>query len=379
MANCGKSYWTIDRVMWLVIGCAVAALLFWLMRRLSDVLLPFFAACLIAYLLNPIVEMFQRLLHLKKRLLPVILTLALVAGVLTGLGYLCAPMIVAQMNSVSELIKYYAQHFDKLPFIPSEWRNYIQYFDVDQITRYLSPKHIESFLTKGASLLTQSVESIMHMIEWALMFIYNIFILIDYEQIARGIKLIFPEKIRPQATSILGDVERAMNSYFRGQGLVALCACILYCVGFTIIGLPLSIVMGLLVGVLYMIPYFQYITLIPVTLLCFIGSLSGDFGFWSEIGKSVMVYVVVQCVCDYVITPHVMGKEMGLNPTMILLSLSIWGSLLGIMGMIIALPATALIMSYYERYISNHKSASQKAAEAALAASAEAGENVSES
>lgn len=57
-------------------------------------------------------------------------------------------------------------------------------------------------------------------------------------------------------------------------------------------------------------------------------------------------------MCDYIITPHIMGKEMGLNPAVILLSLSVWGSLLGIIGMIIALPVTAIIMAYYERYIS---------------------------
>lgn len=62
--------------------------------------------------------------------------------------------------------------------------------------------------------------------------------------------------------------------------------------------------------------------------------------------------MVSQSVCDYIITPHVMGRAMGLNPAVILLSLSVWGSLLGIIGMIIALPVTALIMTYYERYIS---------------------------
>ena len=69
--------------------------------------------------------------------------------------------------------------------------------------------------------------------------------------------------------------------------------------------------------------------------------------FLPEMGKCLLVYVVSQCICDYVITPHIMGKEMGLNPAIILLSLSVWGSLLGIIGMIIALPVTALIMTYY--------------------------------
>ncbi|MDE6397590.1 MAG: AI-2E family transporter, partial [Muribaculaceae bacterium] len=66
---------------------------------------------------------------------------------------------------------------------------------------------------------------------------------------------------------------------------------------------------------------------------------------------------VSQSVCDYILTPHIMGKELGLNPAVILLALSVWGSLLGILGMIIALPATALLMAYYERYISDRGAA----------------------
>lgn len=102
-----------------------------------------------------------------------------------------------------------------------------------------------------------------------------------------------------------------------------------------------------------MIPYFQYVTLIPVTAICFIFSLGGEVEFFTELGKCGLVYVISQCICDYIITPHVMGREMGMNPAIILLSLSVWGSLLGIIGMIIALPVTAIIMTYYERYISN--------------------------
>ena len=144
-----------------------------------------------------------------------------------------------------------------------------------------------------------------------------------------------------------------MNRYFRGQGRVALCAMVFYCIGFSIVGLPLAIPLGILVGVLYMIPYFQYVTLIPVAIICLIYSMGGTESFLALLGKSLLVYVVSQSVCDYIITPHIMGKEMGLNPAVILLSLSVWGSLMGIIGMIIALPVTSLIMSYYERYISN--------------------------
>ena len=120
-------------------------------------------------------------------------------------------------------------------------------------------------------------------------------------------------------------------------------------------GLPMAIVMGILVGILYMIPYFQYITVIPVAMLCFVSSLSGSVDFWAIVGKCALVYVISQCICDYILTPKIMGKSLGLNPAIILLSLSIWGTLLGIIGMIIALPLTTLILSYYKKVIIDHK------------------------
>ena len=142
-----------------------------------------------------------------------------------------------------------------------------------------------------------------------------------------------------------------MNRYFRGQAVLALCAMVFYCIGFSIVGIPMAIILGITVGLLYMIPYFQYVTVIPVMLVCLIYSLGGSADFWVLAGKCALVYLVSQCICDYVLTPKIMGKALGLNPAIILLSLSIWGTLLGIIGMIIALPLTTLCLSYYQHYV----------------------------
>ncbi len=348
-----RSYWTRDRIVWTLVGIAVVIGLFWLLNRLSGVLLPFFAACLIAYLLNPLVVFFQTKAKIRNRLLAVIITLLLVGGAVTGIGWLCTPMIASEIDTLSNMIERYAHHVYTLKFLPIEIQDYIRQIDLTEFKGLLNSDNLMKVFSKGTDLVSRSLDSLFHLLEWALMFIYIVFVLIDYDEMVRGFKKIFPASIRPKAMEIAGDVEKAMNSYFRGQGLVALCACVMYCVGFSLVGLPLSLVMGLLVGILYMIPYFQYITLIPVGLICFITSLGGPETFWAMMGKCLLVYLVVQSVCDYILTPHIMGKEMGLNPAVILLALSVWGSLLGILGMIIALPATALIIAYYERYISN--------------------------
>jgi predicted PurR-regulated permease PerM len=179
--------------------------------------------------------------------------------------------------------------------------------------------------------------------------------MLDYERLLIGFKRMVPPKYRQKTFAVARDVKSSMNHYFRGQALVAFCVGILFCIGFLIIKLPLAIVLGLFIGLLNMVPYLQLISLLPTTLLCLVCSVSGGANFWVIWGETMAVYIIVQCIQDFILTPRIMGKVMGLNPAIILLSLSIWGSLLGFTGMIIALPLTTLLLSYYERYISRRE------------------------
>ena len=349
-----KKYWTSDRIMRLIIGSVIAAALVLLLRYLSGVLLPFVVACFIAYLLQPVVDFNRRLTHARGRVLPAVLTIVDVSVAFALVIYLFLPSVVSELDMLGGILRSVSDGSKPMPKFVLAAVDFIEhYFDPDNLVSLLDGSQISSLLSKGSSLLEESLEIVTGLVSGLLTLIYIVFILIDYPQICRGFKLIFPSRYRDKAMGVVHDVERNMNSYFRGQGLVALCAMVFYCTGFSLVGLPLAIPMGLLVGLLYMIPYFQYITLVPVAMICFIYSLGGDVEFVTLMGKSILVYVVSQCICDYVITPHVMGREMGLNPAIILLSLSVWGSLLGIIGMIIALPATALIIAYYQKYISN--------------------------
>lgn len=345
-------YWTVDRIMWLVIGLAMTAALIYLVRYLSNVLLPFFVACFIAYILQPIVNMNRRLTRTKGRVIPSILTLVDMAVVIALVVYIFLPSVLKELNMLGGILKSVSSGDVQLPKFYVTVVDFInKYFNPDNISGMLDGSHIEALLSKGSSLLEESIGVVMEILSWLLTLIYILFILIDYPQISRGFKLIIPHRYRPRTMVVVRDVENSMNHYFRGQGVVAMCAAVFYCVGFSIVGLPLAIPMGIIVGVLYMIPYFQYVTLIPVAAICFVYSLGGSVEFLPEMGKCLLVYVVSQCVCDYVLTPKIMGKAMGLNPAVILLSLSVWGTLLGFIGLIVALPLTTLLLSYYNIYI----------------------------
>ena len=146
-----------------------------------------------------------------------------------------------------------------------------------------------------------------------------------------------------------------MNTYFRGQALVALCVGIVFSIGFLIIDFPMAIVLGLFIGALNMVPYLQIIGFLPTILLAILKAADTGQNFWIIIASALAVFAVVQIIQDTIIVPKIMGKITGLNPAIILLSLSVWGSLMGVLGMIIALPLTTLMLSYYQRFIINRE------------------------
>jgi predicted PurR-regulated permease PerM len=185
----------------------------------------------------------------------------------------------------------------------------------------------------------------------AVILLYIFFILLDYESIANGWIKLIPTKHQDFVQAIATDVEEGMNRYFRGQALVAFLVGVLFSIGFLIIDFPLAIGFGLFIGLLNMVPYLQLVALVPTVLLALLKAADTGQNFWLILALALLVFCVVQVIQDSIIVPKVMGKITGLNPAVILLSLSVWGSLLGILGMIIALPLTTLILAYYKQYI----------------------------
>lgn len=345
---------TFDRVVRLLITVALCAAAVWLIGLLSNVLLPFCLACLIAYILEPFLEFNMRLLHLRSRVVGTFVTLFEVGFFLSVLAYLFLPSAISELGQLAGMVKKYSGQEVTVPFIPEEVHHYIRTnFNLGKLGSMLSMDRVDEIINRGATLLTGSLSFIFHTLEWFLTFVYVIFVMIDYKRLMKGFRLLVPPKFRPVVYRVTDDIKHSMNRYFRGQAILALCAAVFYCIGFSLVGLPLAIVLGILVGILYMIPYFQYITVVPVAIICLLTSMSGVQPFWPMLGKCILVYVVSQSVCDYILTPKIMGKALGLNPAIILLSLSVWGTLLGLIGMIIALPLTTLLLAYYEEYIIN--------------------------
>ncbi len=98
-----------------------------------------------------------------------------------------------------------------------------------------------------------------------------------------------------------------MNHYFRGQALVAFIVGILFSIGFSIIGLPMAVVLGLFIGLLNMVPYLQLISLVPSTLLCLVCSVDSNVEFWNIWWATMAVYIIVQCIQGFLPYPQDYG------------------------------------------------------------------------
>lgn len=348
----GTRPYTFDRVVRILATIAIIIAVIWLIGVLEWVLLPFCVACLISYILDPLVEFNRRINRLKGRSLATLLTIVEVTLVIGAIAYFFIPSIIDEFSQMRQLISRYSTDHKSVPFIPAELHRQLDHFiSSDKIKELINPDNISTLLDSGTNVISASMDFLMKTIQWLLTFVYVIFILLDYQQLMRGFRMLVPPRYRKITYKIEDDIKSSMNRYFRGQALIAMFAAVFYCIGFSIVGIPLSIVLGLTVGILYLIPYFQYITLIPVAAVCMIYSMSGDADFWTLFGQCLLVYVVSQCICDYILTPKIMGKAMGLNPAIILFSLSVWGTLLGLIGMIVALPLTTLLLAYYQEYV----------------------------
>ena len=358
---------TFDRfIRWVGIGAVVLAV-FLLVDYLSSVLLPFFVAWLFAYLLYPMVKFVENKLHVRVRALSIIITMIVVFAVIGGMLYFIIPPMIEQFQRLYVILTHWvhgAAHTNDISGWISNWlihnQHTVEHFfkspDFTNILKNVAPK-VFSVVSQTASIVMSIVASLITLL-------YMFFILMDYEFLTTNWIRIFPVKNRPFWHELAGDVERELNNYIRGQGLVALCMGIMFCIGFTIMDFPMAIGLGILIGVLDLVPYLHTFALIPTAFLAMLKAADTGQNFWVVFGLALGLFALVQVISDMVVTPHIMGKAMGLNPAILLLSLSVWGAILGFIGLIVALPLTTLLITYWKKYVTKEESVGRLKAKA---------------
>ncbi|NLE31956.1 MAG: AI-2E family transporter [Bacteroidales bacterium] len=346
---------TLDRIVRIIIGVLILVVAGMLVNRLSQVLLPFLLAWLLAYLMYPLMHFFQYTLRLRNRILAIAVTLLTVFGVLFLMAYLLVPPVIEEtkkaVDIVNRMIADNTLGVEVPPALLSTVQGFLNGIDtstfsfdnLEGLLKAVLP-HIWTVFTKAGSVVINVVLSFM-------VLLYLIFILKDYETISTNWIELIPKHYRPFILQVGDDLKEGMNKYFRGQALIAFIVGILFAIGFSIINLPMGIIFGLTAGAMNMVPYLQTVAILPGIMLAAIKAAEYDQNFFWVAVSVLAVFAIVQVIEEVLLTPNIMGRATGLNPAIILLSLSIWGALLGMVGMILALPVTTLMISYYRRFV----------------------------
>ena len=353
---------TFGRVLQLALFAGLAWGLVLLLDYLSDVLLPFVIGLVVAYFLDPVTNRVQHVI--KQRVLAALFTLVSITLAVSLVVWFMVPMVgneladmgrtVSKMAANTELAQAAKEHLPE-----NVWEEVNEILKRDDVKRYLTSdgavqmaKDTAKNLLPGAWGVLSGAANVLTFITGILVImLYVVFLLIDYHNMAARWRDYLPPSIRDDVSGFVEEFIQATNRYFRSQALVACCVAVLFAIGFFTIGLPLAILMGIFIGLLNMVPYLQIVGTIPCLLLAGLKALEQGDNFLGALGLVLLVFGVVQLIQETVLVSRFQGEAMGLSPAIILLSISVWGKLLGFLGLILALPLTCLGLAYYRRYL----------------------------
>lgn len=351
---------TFDRVVRWVLMALGFFVVYTLLNVLSGVLWQFFLAWVLAYFTYPLVLFLERRCRLRWRAVSILVAMLMVLSLVALLVVLSVPPMVREVSRLTDDVLLFVQKWIGENNVYEQIQAVVQN---EEMQRKML-KVLEHDGTLDAfryialqvwELLSQTAQILIGVVNVFVVFLYFFFILLDYETFSEGWQRLIPKDNRPAVVQLLKEVEDSMNRYFRGQGLIALLVGIGFAIGFSIVGLPMAVGVGLFIGLLNMVPYLQMLGIFPVTVLALLKASDTGESFWVIIGLCAIVFAIVQSLQDLVLTPKIMGKAMGMNPAVILLSLSVWGCLLGFIGLVIALPLTMLCFTYYKRFVLKEK------------------------
>ena len=214
----------------MIIALTIAAAAIWLVNLLKDVLLPFLVSCLIAYLFEPFVQYNRKLLHLKGRMVAIFVTLFEATFFFGVLCYCFIPSIIEEMHHMADLMRHYSSNEVTIKYLPAGIHDFLkQNIDFADISRKLTQQNVNSMAQSIWKLVHGSLNVVLGIVGWLIVFLYVIFIMLDYDRLMRGFKLMVPPRFRKIAYKIGNDIKDSMKHYFRAQAHNTYCVQVLYC------------------------------------------------------------------------------------------------------------------------------------------------------
>lgn len=221
--------------------------------------------------------------------------------------------------------------------LPLEVESFSQ--KMKQYSSYISTEQLSQVITTMNSTLVSGYSYALTVLNFLLFPIFVVYISLDLKNINQYIEELIPSRWRGKVVSVSNEILQKLYVFFKGQLTVALLLCVLYILGFTFAGLNSSFIVGLITGLLSFFPYLGLITGLVVSMI--ITFIHSSF-LWSYV-KVLLVFVTVYSFDGFFLTPKIIGSNLGISPLVVILALILGGKLLGLLGLIIAIPVAAAL------------------------------------
>jgi predicted PurR-regulated permease PerM len=316
----------------------VVILVLWVFR---GILLPFVVGIVLAYLLNPVVNLAQRLRLSRGWASSVVLLLVL--AIIVGLFFVVVPLAIQQ---IAGLIQRLPDYVVQLRALANEW--------VPQLNSWLGPERahqletsLDQFLSNAPAMtatitawLAQSGWSILNTLGLLIITpVVAFYLLLDWEAMVRGVDNLLPRDHRVEIRTLLNELDRSIAAVFRGQGSVILVLCIYYATSLSLVGLSFGLAVGIISGLLSFIPFVGFF----IGLVLSVGIATVQFWpNWVLIVVVFVIYMIGQFLEGNVLYPNLVGSSIGINPVWLMFALFAFALLFGFVGLLLAVPLSAI-------------------------------------
>ncbi|AFC70100.1 AI-2E family transporter [Rickettsia amblyommatis] len=308
---------------------------------ISDAVKPFFIAFIISYLLQPTIGFIASTFKISNKFASSIIYLIFLSIFFLSLTIL-VPIIYGQIFTFINNIPKYNNYLQAEILPPIMAKIYSIEPDIaDKIKNSLS-NFINSIFTILGSVANNfwryTIITINIFVLFLLIPIILFYFLRDWAKIIANMKSLLPIKTRPKILEILSAINNLLSAYIRGQLNICLLLSTYYSIAFTVIGIDLALLLGILTGFLVIIPFLG--TFISFLLTLIIGYLT--FGVTTKLLYIMIIYLVGNICESYIFTPKIIGDKIGLHPLWIIFSIFACGSLFGIIGIFFAIPIAGI-------------------------------------
>ncbi|RDI45157.1 AI-2E family transporter [Aquicella lusitana] len=309
----------------------ITALLILVVYLLAPILSPFLLGALLAYLTDPLVKRLEK--YGVPHLASVVIIFGLLILAILLMILMLTPLIQQQIN---EFIAALPQIMNWVETTLMPIARQLVYTGSFKAT-------LSSSLPKAGWIFDTVIKSGFTLVEWAVNIvltpIVTFYLLRDWDLVRQNIKETLPKQIRPTIVTLAAECDEVLGAFFRGQLLVMLSLCFIYGIGLTLIGLQVGLIIGIVGGLLSIVPYLgSFFVVITASIAALV-----QYGDWHAVLWVLAVFAVGQTIESYFLTPYLVGERIGLHPVAVIFSVMAGGTLFDFFGVLVALPAAALI------------------------------------